>query len=126
MIKKILLSLGISIVLLVGCLVVGTVIVLVASAGQKDFNVPAVHVADLPFRPMKALYYWISPPTSEDYKQTITMKKLAVIPVVYGGSVLLYAIPIFGILVLVSKIRPRKENSELIDSPPQPPSIDDV
>ena len=121
MIKRILLPLGISALLLVALLVIGSIFVVVASQGQNQYNVQAVHVADLPVRPMKWVYYSLWPPTPEDYKQTLNIRKLAPIVFVYAGSVILYAIPIFLLITLISSRRKRREEP-LHSEPPPPPT----
>jgi len=118
MIKRILLSLGLSAVLLIGSLVVGAVIVVVASQGQSQYNVGVVRMVDLPVRPMKAFYYLMLPPRPVDYSQTaFDSRKVLGVCFIYIGSVVLYAVPIFGILTFVSR---RRKREPLMDPPPPP------
>ena len=81
-------------------------------------------MVDIPMRLPKVLYYRIFPPTAEDYSVQFSLKRVVLAFGFFIANVLIYSIPAFIFLTLISRFRERQTQTTDNDSPPAPPSFD--
>lgn len=76
---------------------------------------------DLPMALPKALFFYFVPPTAEDFSQVMTQRKVLMTIFFYIANTLLYAIPVYILLTVIS----RKRRGVAVDEvePPRPPSL---
>jgi hypothetical protein len=118
--KRILLALGISTILLIIYLILSAVIVFAASPDHNHFNMQVVNTVDIPLRLPKYVVYYFFPPTPEDYRPQLTGRKAILAIVVYAANIVLYGIPVYLVLSIVARYR-RKPADQINEQPPPPP-----
>lgn len=110
--KKILLSLLISFVLIVGVLVAGGILVVVTSTDMHNLNRSTIAMVDKPFRLPKYIYYRLYPPTAEDFStdaSSLAPRRAVLGVALFVANVLLYSVPAYLLLLLLGFVR--KERS---------------
>jgi hypothetical protein len=117
--KKVLLSLGISTLLVIVYAVVSTIILIALSPDAQHYNMRVVSYVDIPLRLPKYVYYYFFPPTAEDYSQVMTIKRGVIAVGFFVANVFIYAVPVYFALFLISKNRKPKPEHQ-IDTPPPP------
>lgn len=124
--KRFLLSIGISFVLIVGYLVVGTAIVVISSNDPNKLDPQAIAMVDVPFRLPKYVYYYFFPPTLEDFStdpSDLGFKKAIISVVFFGINLLIYSLPVYVLLSLISRLRRRSAGLRVNAGPPGPPTF---
>ncbi|MCU0240737.1 MAG: hypothetical protein MUC29_14950 [Pyrinomonadaceae bacterium] len=107
--KKIVLS--VLVAFLVICIYLTISIIYVVTT---DFKLEAGSLIDIPFRLPKLIFYYFSPPNSEDFSQGLSTRKLIVGLITFFGNLLIYSIPIYVILSLFQK---KKSQSNPFEKP---------
>jgi hypothetical protein len=122
--KKILLSIGLSTILLIGYLMASTVVVVALSERIDNLNREAVALVDVPLRLPKLVYYYIVPPTAEDYSMQIGPKRAVLAGVFYVANTILYAVPIYFMIRVFTGYRELGTPEQT--PPPPPPDLDKI
>jgi len=123
--KRFLASILVSLVLIIGYLGISTVIVVMLSESPENLDRSLVSLVDLPLRGPKYVYYYLFPPTAEDFSTNtndVGLNRAFAAVLIFGANVLLYAIPIYILLVLVARLRNRTVATEGRINPPSPPN----
>lgn len=121
--KRVLLSVAISLALVIGYLIAGAVIVALASPDLNHLSASAVYKVDLPMRLPKLIYYYFDPPIAQDYSTQLTsfgVRKILLAIGFFVFNVLLYAIPVYLVLTLIAR---RRRQPAPTDLPPPPPDL---
>ncbi|HEX8458269.1 MAG TPA: hypothetical protein VF656_13290 [Pyrinomonadaceae bacterium] len=84
-------------------------------------NTELLTYLDYPLRLPKFLPYYLSPPTAEDFSPLMNQRKILVAIFVYAANVLLYSLPAYLLLTLISRRISRRRKVELTQTEPPPP-----
>lgn len=114
--RRILLSIAAGFVLVTTYVVVASGIFILS--GRKMELLPYV---DLPMRLPKFIFFHLFPPTAEDFVPAMNQKKALLGVFFYIVNVLLYSIPAYLIITLIT--RGRRKVDPLQTEPPPPPSF---
>lgn len=114
--KRILLSILISLGLIIVYLVISSIIVVLT-----DYDLSVVQKMGYPLALPKTVYYYFSPPITEDYTRELTSRKAITGTLAFLVNILIYAIPVYIGLSLIAKFRKPKQLQE--NEPPPPPSF---
>ena len=76
---------------------------------------------DLPVRLPKAVFFYLSPPTAEDFSPVMNQRKMFLTVFFYLANVLIYSIPAYILLRLISRRGRRFESAR--SEPPPPPTF---
>jgi hypothetical protein len=87
--KKVLLSLMLSFVLICVYLTISTIFVF-----ATDNKLTVGSIIDYPLRLPKIIFYYFFPPNQDDFAQVFSLRKLTVGLVVFFGNLILYSLPI--------------------------------
>jgi hypothetical protein len=117
--KKVLLSLGISTLLLIVYAVISAIILVALSPDMQHYNMRVVYYVDIPLRLPKYVYYYFFPPTAQDYSQVMTIKRGALAVAFFAANIFIYTLPVYFALLLISKNRKPKPEHQ-INTPPPP------
>ncbi len=115
--KHFLLSIGISLALIIGYLTVTTVIVLASTKDWSYLDPAVVASVDKPLRLPKAVSYYFFPPTAKDFSTSTNLADMRATRVILALSffvvnVLIYAVPVYVLLILGSKYWKRRHHSQ--------------
>jgi hypothetical protein len=114
--KRLLLAAAIGFVLVTAYMIISSVIFVLS--GQ---NIALVPYLDLPVRLPKIVFYYLSPPTAEDFSHEFTERKILLALFSYIANVLIYSIPAYILLRVISQRRKKAELPQ--PDPPPPPSF---
>lgn len=115
--KRILLAIAAGFVLVTAYTIVVSAIIVLSGRGME-----LVPYLDLPMRLPKAIFFYVFPPTAEDFTPVMNQKKILLGVSLYIANVLLYSIPAYLIITLISR-RKRKVEPAQPEQPPPPPSF---
>jgi hypothetical protein len=116
MMKRILLSIAIGFGLVTAYMMFSS-ITFVLSGG----NIELVSYLDLPVRLPKTVFFYLSPPTAEDFSPALTQRRIFLTTFFYLANGLLYSIAAYILIRLVSRRRRRFALSPT--EPPPPPTF---
>jgi len=89
-------------------------------SGENRALVPYL---DLPMRLPKAIFFYLFPPTAQDFTGVMDQRRMLLTVLAYIANGLLYSIPSYGLFRLISRYRRTPRRSQL--EPPLPPSFAD-
>jgi hypothetical protein len=112
--KRILQSVAVGFVLVTAYMMFSSVTFMLA--GEHKELVPYL---DLPVRLPKAVFFYLSPPIAEDFSPMMNQRKIFLIVFFYLANVLLYSIPAYILVRLISRRRRRFDMARM-GSPPPP------
>ena len=84
-------------------------------------NMALVPYLDLPMRLPKAVFFYLFPPTAQDFSQVMDQRRFVFLVFAYLVNCLLYSIPAYVVLILISR-KKRSVNLAQLE-PPMPPSF---
>jgi hypothetical protein len=122
--KRILLSVLISFVLLIGYLVVSVVVVLGFSNDSNSLSSSAIAKVDVPLRLPKYLYYHFFPPSAEDFStdpSRLDPKRAVVAVGFFVTNILLYSIPVYFLIGMIERKWKGRIDLTRKTEPPDPP-----
>lgn len=112
--KRILLSVAISFCLLAAYMTISSTIFILS--GEPGGLMPYL---DLPVRLPKAVFFYFSPPTAEDFSPALmTQRRIFLTVFFYLANVLLYSIPAYILIRIISR---RRRGFESARAEPPPP-----
>jgi hypothetical protein len=116
--KRILLSIAISLGAVTAYMMISSIIFILS--GEPGELLPYL---DLPVRLPKAVFFYLSPPTEEDFSPVVNQRKAFLTVFFYLANVLLYSIPAYILIRLISRRRRGVESAPA--GPPPPPMFVD-
>lgn len=127
MTKKLLISFALGFGFVFVYLIFSSVVMLVLTNGLQDTQaVYRVTYIDLPLRLPKIVFYYLFPPTAEDYALTLSTKKALVSGLIFATNILIYWAIAFVCLTLWNRFsRPKPAPTQSVLSPPPPPIFDE-
>jgi hypothetical protein len=87
----------------------------------NNFDYAKVPFVDLPLRLPKLVFFYFSPPTSQDFAIGYSTRKLALGFFVFFGNLFLYATPIYLLLLFFKRTKTKQVRNEV---PPPPPTFE--
>lgn len=114
--KRLLLSIVVGFVLVTAYMMVAAVMLVVSG-----YKIELVPYLDLPMRLPKVVFFYLFPPTAEDFSQHMNQKQLVLAILAYLANVLLYSIPAYIFITLSSRWRRKVALPQM--EPPPPPSF---
>lgn len=116
--KRILLSVAVSFCLVAAYMLISSIIFILS--GEPVGLVPYL---DLPVRLPKAVFFHLSPPTAEDFSPGLNERRIFLAVFFYLANVLLYSIPVYILIRIIS--RRRRGVGPAPAQPPPPPTFVD-
>lgn len=80
---------------------------------------------DLPLRLPKLVFYYLFPPTADDYALSTNTKKTLGSGLIFATNILIYWVIAFVCLTLWNRFRKPKPWTQPVLSPPPPPTFDE-
>jgi hypothetical protein len=116
--KRILLSIAIGFGLVTAYMMFSSVTFILAGEHRE-----LVAYIDLPVRGPKAVFFYLYPPKADDFSPAMNRRKIFLTVFFYLANALLYSIPAYTLVRLVSRGRSRCEMARAY--PPPPPTFRD-
>lgn len=88
---------------------------------MNNYDVRTINYFHSPLRLPQATYFYFFPPTLQDYQPDASTRKMILGASFFAINILLYSIPVYFIMFLISKFR--KPKPMPTDEPPPPPSF---